>query len=191
MAVTSNDIGNAALQRMGDNQSPVTGQNPTWDSSAAGVALQKLYTFCVQAVQRRYSWDASRRLIALVPSGNPGPYPFGFTGEFIYPANGIELWQVQPLVPIDLNDPLPANHQVGNTLIVGVQTKVVWTSEPTPYVVYNNNPSENTWDPGFREAVITMLAAELADAIAGRPETATGLMQMSNQAAGLNQTRDG
>ncbi len=181
MAQDSNAVANAALQRIGGNMPSVAGQNPTWDSSAAGVALQKLYTFCVQTVQGRFAWDASRRLIALVASGNVAPFPFGFTGEYLYPSNGIEIWQVQPRVPVDINDPLPVDMDIGNTLVNGVQTKVIWTSLASPYAAYNNNVTESAWDSDFVEAVVTFLASQLAIALEGKPETAMLAAQMSDK----------
>lgn len=190
MTVDSNSIANAAIQRIGDNQPSVTGQNPNWDSSPAGVALQKLYGFAVATVQRRYSWDASRRTVALVPSGNVAPFPFGFTGEYIYPTNGIEVWQLQPTTQADLNDPLPTNWKAGNTLVGGVQTKVIWTSIASPVVTYNNNPTENVWDAAMREAVISFLAGQLAEALAGKPETSGILLQTSERAVQVGAMRD-
>lgn len=190
MPDTSNSIANAAIQRIGDNQPSVTGQNPNWDSSPAGVALQKLYTFAVQTVQRRFSWDASRRTVALAATGNVAPFPFGYTGEYVYPSNGIEVWQIQLRTPADLNDPLPMNWSVGNTLVSGVQTKVIWTSLAAPYVTYNNNPTESVWDPMFREAVVTFLAAQLAEALAGKPETSGVLLQTSERAVQVGAMRD-
>lgn len=188
---TSNTIGNQALQLVGNNSPPVSGVAPNFDDSTAGKALALLYTPTVQEVQRQFTWDASRRTAALVPSGNPGPYPFGYTGgEYIYPANGIEVWEIQPRVPTNPLDPLPSQWTVGNTLVNGVQTKVIWTDEPTPYATYNNNPNESTWDAGFQEAVIRALAAKLAVAIAGKPDTAQYMAGSSSQAVALNKTRD-
>jgi hypothetical protein len=171
MPVTSNSIANQALQVIGDNMPVVTGENPTWDSSPAGVALQYLYGPCVATVQRRFAWDASRRVAALTATGNSGPFLMGaFLFEYAYPTNGIEIWSIQPAVA-DTNDPLPYNFATGNTLVNGVQTKVLWTSVATPVAIYNNNPTEATWDPGLRETVVRLLASELAAALAGKPDT--------------------
>jgi hypothetical protein len=191
MPVTSNDIANQALQLIGDNMPLVTGQNPLWDSSPAGVALRYLYGPCVATVQRRFAWDASRRVVALTASGNTGPFLFGqFTGEYLYPSNGIEVWLIQPATLADQNDPLPLNFSTGNTLVGGEQKKVLWTSVPAPRAVYNNNPSEDTWDAGFREAVVRMLASELAEAVAGRPDTEAVQLAAADKAASLATARD-
>lgn len=191
MPVTSNDIANQAIQLIGDNQPAVTGQNPMWDSSPAGVALRYLYGPCVATVQRRFAWDASRRVVALVPSGNVGPFFLGqFTQEYLYPSNGIEVWLVQPATLTDVNDPLPLNFSAGNTLVNGVQKKVLWTSVASAVGVYNNNPSEDTWDPLFREAVVRMLASELAEAVAGRPDTEAVQLAAADRAVSLATSRD-
>ena len=64
MPGTSNDIANQAIQLIGDNQPKVTGQAPTFDNSTAGLALQQIYVPTVQAAQKQFGWDASRRTIA-------------------------------------------------------------------------------------------------------------------------------
>ncbi len=191
MPVTSNDIANQAIQLIGDNQPAVTGQNPLWDSSPAGVALRYLYGPCVATVQRRFAWDASRRVVTLTESGNTGPFMMGqFTKEYLYPANGVEVWLLQRSELPDANDPLPLNFSTGNTLVGGVQKKVLWSSIGNAVAVYNNNPTEDTWDPGFREAVVRMLASELAEAVSGRPDTEAVQLAAAEKAASLASSRD-
>lgn len=185
----SNKVANMAIQLVGDNQPAVTGFAPTFDSSPAGVALSFLYTETVQAVQRRFEWDASRRIVALVASGNSGPF-LGYPYEFLYPSNGIEIWNLTT-ASADTNDPLPTNWTVGNTLVSGVQTKVIWTDVASALAVYNNQPTESTWDAGFTESVIRELASKLAMALAGRPETEQSFLQSGEAAIGVAQGRDG
>lgn len=176
MAPTSNDIANQALQLIGDNQPPVTGLAPTFDSSPAGLALAQLYAPAVATVAREWGWDFARNSVALAPSGNVAP--LGWLFEYLYPANGIELWQlVPPPAATDANNPQPINWSVANNVVAGTQKKVIWTNVPGALAVYNNNPSEATWDPLFREAVVRLLASELAMAIAGRPDTAGMLLE--------------
>ena len=170
MAVTSNDIANQAIQLIGDNQTFVTGEAPTFDNSTAGKALQKLYSACVATVQRQFGWDASRNNVALSVSGNAAPFPYLY--EYLYPGNGIQIWQLKPASLTDNNNPLPVQWSIGNALVSGVETKVVWSNLASALGVYNNNPSEATWDPGFRESVVRLLASELTVAIAGKPDTA-------------------
>ncbi len=191
MAVDSNSVANEAIALMGDNQPRVTGQSPTWDSSTAGIALQNLYAPCVATVARQFGFDFARRVATLVASGNAGPFPYGFTGEYLYPSNGIEIWELLPAVQLDVNNPLPSTWGVGNTLVGLVQTKVIWTSILAPLATYNNNPAEATWDSLFREAVVRLLASELASAIASKPETEASFL---NSAAGFTkiaETRNG
>jgi len=167
---TSNDIANQAINYIGDNQPFVTGQAPTFDNSTAGKVLQKIYAPCVATVQRQWGWDASRNTAALTLSGNTPPLP-GYLYEYLYPPNGIEVWQLVPTALSDPNNPLPVNWSVGNNVVNGNQTKVIWTNLQNALATYNNNPSEGTWDPLFREAVVRLLASELAIAIAGKPDT--------------------
>jgi hypothetical protein len=169
--MTSQDVANQAIMLIGGNQPLVTGGAPTFDNSTAGKALAELYAPCVQTVGRQFAWDMARNTFALVQSGNAAPLPWAY--ELLYPTNGIEVWQLLPSVALtDPNNPLPVNWDVGNTLVSGVQKKVIWTNQLNPLAVYNNNPTEAVWDPGFREAVVRLLASELAMAISGKPDSA-------------------
>jgi hypothetical protein len=188
MAVTSNDLANQALQLIGDDQPFVTGIAPTFDNSAAGKALQKLYAPCVATVQRQFGWDASRNIVALVPTDTPVP-PMGWAFEYAYPANGIEVWQVMPHTPADPNNPLPVNWDVGNNVVDSNQVKVIWTNQASAFAVYNNNPTEAVWDSLFREEVVRLLASELAVALAGKPETAQGLIESASAFGSLGEQR--
>lgn len=187
----SNTIANQALQLVGNNMPQVSGYAPTFDSSPAGEALALLYTPTVQAVQREFGWDASRRFFALAVTGNAGPYLGGYAYEYRYPAAAVEIWNIGPQIPTDLNDPLPTNWTIGNTLVGGTQTKVIWSDVPSAYAFYNNNVNESCWDPLMQEAVIRMLASKLAVAIAGRPETSALMGQTAQQAVAMNKGRDG
>lgn len=178
MTVTSNTIANQAIQLIGDNQPPVTGLAPNFDGSAAGKALANLYLPAVQTIMRQFGWDLARSNAALALSGNAAPFPWAF--EYVYPANCIQVWQLTPAVLADPNNPLPVQWDVGNTLIAGVQSKVIWANLANAQLVYNNGPDENTWDPLFREAVVRLLASELAIVIGGKPDTAQLNLQAGN-----------
>ena len=187
MTVTSNDIANQAILILGDDQPFVQGQAPSFDQSAAGKALQKLYAPCVATVQRQFGWDASRNVVALTLTANPPP--LGFAYEYSYPGNGIEVWQLMPQTLSDPNNPLPVNWDVGNNQVAGTQTKVIWTNLQNAQAVYNNNPSENTWDALFRETVVRLLASELAIALAGKPDTSQLLLESGAGFGNLGEQR--
>lgn len=171
MPQDSNSIANQAIQLIGDNQPPVVGNAPNFDSSPAGVALKQIYAPSVAFIQKQFGWDASRRLIKLTASGNSAPFPYNYEFEYLYVPFALEIWQVQALALADPNDPLPTNWTIGNTLVSGVQTKVIWTDVADAYAGLNNNPTEAVWDPILTEAVVRYLASKLAEAIAGKPET--------------------
>ncbi len=175
MAFTSNDVANQALNLVGDNIPPVQGLAPNFDSSAAGLALAQLYAPCYQTVAKEFGWDFARNVFTLVTTGNTPPT--GWAYEYAYPAAAIEVMQVQPPTQSDPNNPLPQNWLVGNTLVSGTQTKVIWSNLAAAEAVINNAPSEATWDVGFREAMVRLLASELAMALYGRPDTAESFLQ--------------
>lgn len=178
MTVTSTDIANEALQLIGNNSPSVTGVAPNFDSSPNGQACAKLYSSVVAAVAREWGWDMARNVVTLTASGNSPPAPY--SNEYLYPSNGVEVWQVMPVTLTDPNDPLPVNFQVANTLVSAVQTKVIRCNFTPAQAVYNNNPNENVWDPLFRQAVVRLLASELAMATGGRPDTAKSVLETAN-----------
>lgn len=185
---TATDIVNQAIQLIGDNQPPVTGNAPNFDSSPAGQAAAILYAPAVQTVGRRFGWDFARNLVALARSGNPANVLWPF--EYLYPDNGVQVWQLVPSEIADPNNPLPVNWSVANAIVNDVQKKVIQTDLPNAFAVYNNSPNENTWDPLFREAVVRHLASELAMALAGRPDTAQASLETSNAFEAIGEGRD-
>ena len=172
MAVfTSNDVANQALLLVsGANTPPVTGVAPNFDKSAAGLALQKLYAPCVQTVARQFGWDFARSTVALALSGNAAPFPWAF--EYLYPSNGVEVWQLAPPALADPNNPLPVNFEVANAVVATGQARVIHANLANALGVYNNAPVEAAWDSLFREAVVRALASELGMAIFGKPDVA-------------------
>lgn len=173
---------------MGGNQSPVVGNSPTFDDSTAGKALRRLYAPCVQMVGRQFGWDFARSMVALTLSGNVAPSPWAF--EYLYPTNGVQVWQLMPGTIVDANNPIPVNWSVGNALVSAAQTKVIWSDLVSARATFNNNPNENTWDAGFREAVVRLLASELSLAIAGKTDAAQLLLQTAGSFEKIAEGRD-
>jgi hypothetical protein len=188
MPVTETDIVNQALQLIGDNIEPVGGTAPNFDSSAAGEAAQKLYAPAVATVARMFEWDMARNTVALTASGVA---PFPWAVQYLYPTNGIEVWQIMPATLTDVNNPLPVNWVPANAIVGATQRKVIHTNLVGAVAVYNNNPGPDVWDAGFREAVVRLLASEFAMAVAGRPETAQNLLESFNAFINAAKGRDG
>lgn len=189
MAVTSNDIANQAIMLMGGNQPLVTGQAPNFDTSTAGIALSKIYSACVATVARQFEWDMARNTVTLTLSGNTPPADW--TYEYLYPANGVEVWQIRPQTLTDVNNPTPTTWAVANNVISGQQQRVIQTNVADAIAIYNNNPNENTWDATFREAVVRLLASELAIAVAGKPDTGMQLLNSGNAFEQIGEGRKG
>jgi hypothetical protein len=183
----STDIANEAIQLIGDNQPTIVSAAPNWDDSAAGKALRAVYASVVATVGRQFGWDMARSRVVLAQSGNIPPAPWSY--EYLYPTNGIQIWQLSPPSP-DPNNPLPVNWSVGNVLVNSVQTKVIWTNQALAQAVYNNNPSEAVWDPLFRQSVVRLLASELAMALAGKPDTSQTQLEVGGAFTSLAETRD-
>ncbi len=188
MAATPTDIVNQALYLMGDNAPQVTGNAPTFDDTAAGKAAAKLYAPAVAFTARQWEWDFARTTLALVLSGNVAPSPWAF--EYLYPATAVQIWQLKPATLADPNDPLPTTWVRANTLVGGVQTSVIHTDLQNAVALFNNNPTPDVWDPGFREAVVRLLASEFAIALAGRPDTSQLMLQSASGTGEIARHRD-
>lgn len=189
MAVTSNDIANQALQLVGNNAPAVTGFAPNFDSSAAGIALSKLYAPCIQTVGREFGWDFARKQVALALTGNTAPAQWSY--EYGYPGNAVEVWQLLPSSGIDPNNPLPQRWAIGNAIVSGAQQRVIWSDLQNALANYNDNPNENSWDSLFREAVVRLLASELNIALAGKPDTSQMQMEAGTAFTGAGMGRQG
>jgi hypothetical protein len=190
--VTATDIVNQALYLIGDDIPLVTGTAPTFDNSTAGKAAQQLYSLTVNAVGRQFGWDFARNQVTLNPSGNAAPFPMGYTAEYLYPSNGIQVWQLAPDfggVGFDPNNPAPINWTTGNAVVGGVQRKVIWSSQAIARAIYNNNPTESTWDPLFQQAVVRLLASGMAMAIAGKPDVAQSMLESGSAFESLGESR--
>lgn len=180
MASPSAEIVNQALWLAGGNQPLVTGAAPTFDSSTAGVAAAQLYAPCIRTVLRSFQWDSARRTEALVLSGNVAPFPWAL--EYLYPPDAVQIWTLMPSVQADPFDPLPINFNVANAVVSGSQERVIHADLAGALTVYNNTPLESNWDSGLREAVVRLLASELAMAIGGKPDTAMAYLQSAGAA---------
>lgn len=190
MAITSNDIANQAIQYIGDNNTPaVTGQAPTFDTNPSGIALRKIYAPCVRTVAKQFGWDFARNTVALAATGNAAPFPWAF--EYAYPAMGVEVWQLAPATLADPNNPLPVNWDVANAVVNFTQVRVIHTNQAAALAIYNNAPIESAWDDLFREAVVRLLASELAMAVAGKPDTSQSMLQSGGAFETIGESRAG
>lgn len=192
MPTTDVDIVNQAINLIGDDIPPVTGVAPTFDDSTAGKAAQKLYYLCVNSVGRQFGWDFARRQVSLTASGNSAPFPMGYTQEYLYPTNGIQVWQLLPDLTdpdFDANNPAPVNWTTGNALVGGDQTKVIWSNVEDAVAIYNNNPIPALWDPIFQMAVVRLLASAMGMAIAGKPDVAQAMLESGSAFESLGETR--
>lgn len=188
MAATPTDIVNQAIQLIGANQMPVTGNVPNFDTSAAGVAARYLYQAAVDTVARQFGWDFNRNTVALVLSGNTAPAPWSV--EYIYPTNGVQVRQVMPITIADLNNPVPLDWIVANAVVNGAQSRVIQANLPDLQAVYTNRPGPDVWDASFRESVVRLLASEMAMAIGGRPDTASKTLEQYAEFEQIGEGRD-
>lgn len=188
MPTTSNTIVNRAINLIGGNQPAVTGEYPSFDSSAAGQAANALYQGVVDTAARKFGFDFSRNVAGLALTGNQAPA--GWLYEYAYPTNGIQVRQLIPAVITDPNDPVPSNWVVGNTLVAGTPTKVIWSDLINAQVSFTNRPPEALWDALFTEEVVRLLASELAEAIEARPLTAQAALESAMGFGNIAQKRD-
>lgn len=189
MTVTSTDIANQALELIGDNATFVTGVAPTFDDSTPGKALQYLYTPCIETVARQWAWDFARNTVTLTLSPNAAPYPWRY--EYLYPTNGIEVWQLTPSSESDPNNPAPTNWVPANAVVSGTQQRVIHSDVKDAKAVFNNAPDPGAWDALFRESVVRLLASELAIALDGQPDTSSVMGESAGAFVNIGKTREG
>lgn len=193
MTVSPSDIVNRAVQLIGgyDNNAPITGDPPTFDDSVIGLAAGAVYDAVVQTVGRQHGWDFSRAVVALEETDNTAPLPWAF--EYLYPTNGVEVRQLIPAADSDEdpNNPRPINWTVGNASVDDVVKKVIWSNEADAQAYFSNQPAPTLWDALFAEAVVRLLASEIALAVPGKPETARDTLTQSAQFEQLGEGRDG
>jgi hypothetical protein len=187
--VTATDIVNQAIQLMGDNQQLVTGNYPSFDNSPAGVAASQLYGPCVQTVMKNFTWDFGRNNAALVVTVNVAPFPW--SQEYLYPSDGLTILQVRSNTLSDPNNPAPVEWTIGNVLVSSIPKKVIWTNLASAWAVYTNFPPPDVWDVGFREAVVRLLASELAMAIPGKPDVSEKTLESAGAFETAGEARPG
>lgn len=190
MPLTSTDVVNQAINLIGNDMPPVTGVAPTFDDSTAGKAAQQLYYLAVRAVGRQHTWDFARSWVPLVVSTNPGPFPNGFSNEYRYPVNAVQVWQLtDDFSSGDPNNPAPVNWMVGNALEGVDQIRMIWCNFANARALVNNMPAESMWDPLFQMAVVRLLANAMAMAIAGKPDVAQAMLESGSAFETLGETR--
>lgn len=190
MPLSATDVVNQSVWLIGDDYPPVTGSYPNFDGSKPGQAAKILYPLTVRAVARQFGWDFARNLVSLETTGNQAP--LGFSYEYTYPGNGVEVWQLMPPQPLaDPNNPVPVDWTVGNTLINSVQTKVIWSNQQSAVAAFNNVPDESTWDSIFQQAVVRLLASAMAMALKGKPDVAAAMLDSGAAFESLGETRAG
>lgn len=79
----------------------------------------------------------------------------------------------------------------GATLTGGAvaSQKVIWTDLEDAIAVFSNQPPVDTWDPLFTEAVVRLLASELAMAVSSKPDSAKMALEQSVGFESAGETR--
>ena len=196
--ITSNDIVNEAIQIIGNNQPYVTGTFPNFDTSPSGKAAAKTYQSVCSSVMRQTEWDFLRST-AILNARTSGTIPAPWRCEYDYPVDQFgnpvpQIWQILPYnVPTDdINmNPISYNWVVGYSSD-SPPAKVIWTNLRNAQVVYTRNPVgfETYWDALFRQAVVRMLASELAMAVSARPDTSRDAYETGGQFIQAGANRD-
>lgn len=131
---TSADIVNQAVQLIAgyDNQAPVTGSPPYFDSSVVGLAAGILYDDVVKTVTRQMMPEFARAVTTDLELSANTP-PLGFDYEYLYPTDGVQLLQVIPAAFTDENDPRPVDWTVGNAVVpyTAATGTITFPSNPT------------------------------------------------------------
>lgn len=191
MALTPADVVNRALVEIA-GQATVTGVPPTFDGSAAGLAAGTVYQDCVEMLLRQADYEFARTWLpaTAVTLGYSIP---GWSASYQYPPDCLRLRQVLP-PSWDANNPQAVRWLVGTfsvrTTPVTFQ-KLILTNQAAAELYYTTNfVTEADWDSVFTEAMVRLLASELAMGIGGRPDFSKELLNQAGGLVGANQERD-
>lgn len=125
----------------------------------AQIALRH-YTQTVWALLRAQDHEFSRKIVALVVTGNAAPP--GWTCEYGMPTDYLKVRSVIP-VGYSANNPQAVRWNVGTNVIAGVQSTVLWTTVSPADLAYTSNAvTEDDWDGLFTETVVQYLSQSLA-----------------------------
>jgi hypothetical protein len=161
---TSVDIVNRALEEIA-SQSQIAALT---DQTPEGIAAGDLYSQVVSYLLRQMDPEFARRAAELAVSG--GALAYGWSYAFLYPGDCVRLRQIMPATIVP-NDPQPVRWSVQND--AGLAATVINTNISPAVAVYTSAAvTESDWNSTFTEAVVRMLASELAMPIGGRPDFA-------------------
>ena len=182
VGTTSTFIANrAAAQIAGEAQVAGTWPNFTGAGNVS-TYCNILYAGVVNMVARQQDYECFRFVAPLVPTGQTPLAPW--SQEFVYPSDCLKVRQVTPQT-WDKNDPQPVEWSVEeHPNAQGAQQKVIGTNVANAQLVYTTsypNVTEAQWDSLFQEAVVRVLASELAMAIGGRPDFEKVLLEQGGQ----------
>jgi hypothetical protein len=169
IGATPASIVNQALAQIAA-QATVTGNNPTFDGSAAGNAAGELYTSCVNLLLRQQDYEFSRVQASMVQAGIAPNYPWQYI--YLYPPDCLKIRQVIP-EPWNQNDPQPVRWSVETVVISSTKTTAILSNAPPAQavLVYTSSiVTESQFDPVFQETLVRLLASELVMALGGRPD---------------------
>lgn len=169
---------------------PLTSGNvaSNFDGSAAGIAAATEYVGAVDLLLRQQDYEFSRKVAALVVSGNGAP--LGWSQEYLYPTDCMKIRQVVPATwPV--NDPQATRWDVGTSIVAAVQTTVIWTNAAGAVLTYTtSNVTEAGWDSAFTEQFVRYLGSILSMPVAGRPDFSEKMLGIAGRLGAANQDKD-
>lgn len=184
---TAASIVNQALAQIGARDS-ITGTNPDFDGSPAGVAAGILYTPAINLLLRQEDYEFSRQQVPLISASISPNYPWSYA--YLYPSDCVKIRSVVP-VSWDKNNPQPIRLSVETAIISSVETKIILTDVPSAILCYtSSNVTENEFDSIFQETLVRYLASELAMALAGRPDFSEHKLMESGNLVQIGAGRD-
>lgn len=188
-SLTQLQVANRALTEIARGQ-PLAGGDvaSNFDGTPSGMYVATVYQGAVQTLLRQQDYEFSRRVAALVTTGNTPPAPWSY--EYTYPSDCIRVRQVMPQT-WDANDPQPVRWEVGTAAVVGSQVVVIWTNQPSARLTYTSSAvTEGEWDDIFTETAVRYIGSMVALPVAGRPDFAREQLDTSGKLSGVGGDRD-
>lgn len=181
---TAENVVNTALRQIGY---PIA-IGSIYEGSPASKAALDVYAETVWALLRTQDQEFSRKVSALVATGNPAP--LGWTSEYAYPPDCLRVRTLAPPGGTS-NNPLPVRWDVGTNVISAIQTTVIWTNLSSGSLVYTTSAvTEFDWNAGFLETVVQGLATKLMRLVPSKEGGGTSEKNQIELSMQLNADRD-
>ena len=171
------DVINAALRSAGYPRSIAE----IYEGSRASKVAVEVYGPARDWLLQSQDWDFALRDAGLTATVG-GTLRLGFGFEYNYPADALRIRQVHGVVPSPNNDPQPIRWITANDNSLNPPAKVIYTNQAAALASYIGQITDpGTWNPGFTQAFVALLARVFAFALVGDIQVSKARAELANE----------